>query len=560
MEKRRRRYRVLLAGFFLFMMFCTVASRIYDSVTVPRVLTSYATKKAVQTVVTGSGTVKEQETAFCSVYPGLRVESVAVTEGSRVKAGDELFRFQMASVSRKKEELERELQKLRLNLESEQISAETYSQVSQSELAARELSLAQRELAEGQQEYEEKRLEHEDKMNQLWWDFEDRQQLTEEELMRQQGQQIDAVHSEIRSARLARDQALREAERKTEDLQAQLERTEDETARENLEKQLARAQEDLEDLEAEWEVQLDDMENSRDLAEEQWDRIQRGETSSQEALRESYEAAAAQEEESWAAEEEKLKALQRSLEDAQWNAEVAVKNDAYAALSRQQQERLSEISCRLLEMDIENKEEEIGEVDAILEAEGRVAADRDGTVVAQEVAAGRVSTGEERLSIAYGSVMLEAEFDKEGQELSVGDLLTVAIPGTGRSVEAKIGEMNLLGGETGILRADLADLSLPIGTVTTYECRKQSEPFPKVIPLDALRKDMMGYFCLAARPERAILGEEYRAERVSLTVLYQGETDVAVDGLLYDADLVITDSNRIIAAGDRVRPVDRIER
>ena len=50
--------RRLLAGFFLFMLGCTVASRIYDSVTVPKVTTSPARRKAVETRVEGTGTVK----------------------------------------------------------------------------------------------------------------------------------------------------------------------------------------------------------------------------------------------------------------------------------------------------------------------------------------------------------------------------------------------------------------------------------------------------------------------------------------------------------------------
>ena len=82
---KKRLYRRLLAGFFLMMLGFTIASRIYDSITVPKVKTAWMKEKAVETVVTGTGTVRERDLFFCSIYPGLRVMSVSAAPGKQVE-------------------------------------------------------------------------------------------------------------------------------------------------------------------------------------------------------------------------------------------------------------------------------------------------------------------------------------------------------------------------------------------------------------------------------------------------------------------------------------------
>ncbi len=554
MEHRRNWRRILLAGFFLVMVACTLISRIYESVSVPKVLTVFPKRKSVETVIAGTGTVREVQTDFCSVYPEIRIAEVSVTPGSQVKTGDELFRFQMASLEEKKNALELELQKARLNLERLAISAEAYGQVSQTELASRELLLAQRELAMGQQEYEAKWLEHQANLEKLKKDYERKKELAEDELLLQQEQQINGAYGELRSARESRNEEIQAAKREIEDLKEELEAADGSDP--ELEKQLARAQEDLAELERQWKSRINSIEDSYDMLEYENRRIQRGETSSRQAMDEAYEAAVKQENAAWEAEVNTLKALEKKIGDAQWDLDVAAREDEYVRLTAEQKARLSEVDRRLQELEIASLEKEIGRVDEMIAADGVVTAGRDGTVIHQELTAGRTSTGEERLSIAYGARVFEAEFDKEGQELSSGDLLSIDIPGSSRSVEAKIDSLNLLGEDTGTFRANLEELDLPIGTVTSYRCRKVSDTYQKVIPLEALRKDMTGYYCLAVRSRSAVLGEEFWAERMELTVLQMGDREAAVEGAILESDRLISAGNQVVNTGDRVRPVE----
>ncbi len=324
----------------------------------------------------------------------------------------------------------------------------------------------------------------------------------------------------------------------------------------DLQKQLERAREDLEAVEEQWRIRIRDIQNRRDDLQFQYDRVLSGETSSQEALEESYEAAVKQEEEAWKAEEEKLEALRQNVENAQWELDVAARQDAYASLTEDQRSRLAQIDRRLQELTISGVERRLGELETMIAADGKVCASTDGTVVVQELVPGRTSTGEERLVIAFGSRIFEAEFDKKGQEMSVGDRLSIAIPGSSRSVEATITGMNLLGEENGVFRADLDELALPIGTVTSYQCRRVSDTYQMVIPLEALRRDANGYYCLAVRSKSGVMGQEFQARRVELQVLDQGSTEAAVEGALSASDEVITAGNKFISDGSRVRPVE----
>jgi len=127
----------ILWGFLLLMLACTFISRIYDSVTVPKVLTTTAKQKAVETLVEGTGTVTVKEKQFCSVYPQLRVKQTAVIPGSEVKEGDTLFWYDMESILEKKEELQAGLEKIRINIEKEQVSQESGQGLTQEETAGK---------------------------------------------------------------------------------------------------------------------------------------------------------------------------------------------------------------------------------------------------------------------------------------------------------------------------------------------------------------------------------------------------------------------------------------
>ena len=343
MEHRRRWYRRILIGFFLFMLAGTLISRIYDSMTVPKVLTAYAKRKSVETIISGTGTVKERETVLCDIFPGLKVESVSVSAGSEVKTGDELFHFQMASVLEEKESLEEELQRAQLNLQRLGVASETYAAVTQTELAQRELALAQQALAEGQKEYDAQWAEHFVNRKNLDAEYERKRTMSDDELILSQEQQLASAEKELRNARSSRDGQIQEKQQEIDELKAKIEAAKGgspsapvasganaaagiagaETSAGNagssagadtaaLEKQLAAAQRELEELKGQWELTISDIRYRYDTLSIQYDRLMNGETTAQEALRDSYEADLKQEDAEEKAGQDALEALTKS--------------------------------------------------------------------------------------------------------------------------------------------------------------------------------------------------------------------------------------------------------
>jgi len=547
--------RLALLFFFLFMGACTMISRVYDSITIPKVRTTVTKRKAVETMVEGMGTVKVKEKSGYMAEAGLRIGKVMVLPGSEVGEGDVLFSYDSGSMADKKEKVLRDLEQIDLDIEKEQISLETYSGLTQTEGAQWELAMAQRELEEGQVKYDKAMEEHNEELQRLKDNYEDSLSLTEEELWQQQVREWESARNSLDAAKNSRDRELRAAGRNVEDLEEQLAAAGDEETARKLERNLKRAKEDMEDLRKSWEEQVTSASFQMDFVESQEDRIQAGQTTAQEARKEAYEAAVKQQEEAMEAAGEELETLKKAVEKAQWQVSAARKEDSAAAILEEQKRRLSQLTMKGLENNREVKEEELARLEELIGQGGQVKAKENGVVVDVEITAGKTATGEELLTLAVGGSMFEGAFEKEDQKLSKGDAISITIPGTPRTKEAVIDSMNLLGDTDGIFQADLGDLELDLGTVAGYCCRKQSDIFPKVIPLEGLRKDMKGYYCLVARSRPSILGEEFRADRVEVQVVFQGSTEVAVEGSIFEDDRVIVSESQTIGEGDRVRPV-----
>ncbi len=546
-----------LPAFFIFMMVCTILSRVYDSVTIPKVRTAQAKRKSVETVIEGTGTVKVKDKTYRTVMGGLRIGRVDVTLGSQVQEGDVLFWYDMEALGEKREELTQEIEQLALSLEKEQISRESYTQMTQTEAAQWELSLAERELEEGRLGFQESEADYHEALERLEEDYFDSVNLTEEELWMQQERDWESARNSLDMAKNSRDREVRAAQRKIEDIEEAIDSAaeEDEAALKKLEKQLERAREDLEDTENSWESQIEAARSQLEFANDQEDRIQSGLTTAQEAREESYEAAVKQEEEKLDGARKELEDLEKAVEQARWQLAAAQKQDQGARLSEEQKNRISKLTEQGLLLDRKARERERNRLEELMEKGGQVTAWENGVVADLEITAGKTATGEELVSLAVGDCQFEGAFAKDEQELSLGDTIEIAIPGTSGKKEAVIGRMNLLGDTDGIFQADLEGTQLALGTVTGYTCTRQSDIFEKVIPVTGLRKDMKGYYCLVARTRTSILGEEFRAERVDLQVIFKGDTEAAVEGAVFETDRVITGENKTIGEGDRVRPV-----
>lgn len=583
MERHMRRrilYRWLLGGFFLLMAGFTLASRIYDSMAVPKVHVAYLQSKEVWMVTEGSGQVKAMETVFCPVEPGIRIQSVAAVRGSQVEAGDELFCYDEESLRQIKEVRKKAWEKAKIALAKEQIDLEGIlsrdgagdpqkaasgaGAPTQGELAAQEAMFAARALEKGQAEYEEAELACEERKRELAEAYAYKEELTQEELLRAVEQELASGQRTLDGTEDDRERALREEERKIEDLEEELMRLEEEGGdEEEIEKaasRLDRAREDVRAIREQWDLQLDAAIAGLDISEESEAKILAGRTTAQLALKEAYEEALEQEDALLEEERKKVEALALDLEKAQLAWSNGMREDQAAHLDAEQKSRLSRLTQKELEMDCNEALEQLQRIEALIENGGIVRAGTKGTVTVQELTPGKRTSGGERVEIGVGGLTFCGSFPTEGEEegqagiLYPGDIVTLSLPGKTGSLEAQVRLVDLIGGEgQGSFLADLEDGALPIGTIADHSCARGSAAYDKVIPLKALQKDAGGHFCLVAREKESVLGRETVAERVDLTPILWGKEEVAVEGLLFREDPIIVEEKEGIKEGDRVR-------
>ena len=109
--------------------------------------------------------------------------------------------------------------------------------------------------------------------------------------------------------------------------------------------------------------------------------------------------------------------------------------------------------------------------------------------------------------------------------------------------------------EEATVAATVPDGEGKLGETADFSIVLESETYPTVIPIEALREDQKGFFCLAVEPQKTILGEELKAVRVDVTVLEKGDAKAAVSGAIGPDTRLIVSSNKGVAPGDRVRVV-----
>ena len=92
------------------------------------------------------------------------------------------------------------------------------------------------------------------------------------------------------------------------------------------------------------------------------------------------------------------------------------------------------------------------------------------------------------------------------------------------------------------------------GMEGAYVIEKESDiRYDWILPVEAVREDSKGAYCLAVRKTNTILGEEYVTERISLVKKAKDLNRVAVEGALTDKTKIIKESSKEIEEGDRVR-------
>lgn len=552
------------AVFLAFMAALTFLSRALDSFTVIRVKTGYGKQDVVLYTIQGEGELTAGKTVYISLPENMQVEEIAASPGQSVKAGDTVLTLQMEGLEEERDALSLEYKKAELALKQEQMSLAPVPQVTEETLALQQLAAAQRALELGNQDLTEAKEEHEKASIELEHDYVQKKNRTREQVKEDNRKAMKSARRSYESAQKSRDSAVRKAEREVEDKQKKLDRLEEQGASdeelERAELELERAGEDLEDIQEEEDLKVEEARAKMYAAEEDYEDVDYGERENQEDLRREYEDALEAEDEKLKEAGRKVQDLEESLYQAMEKVENARVSDAGTAAGEAAAREISVLKQESMKLDMEEIQKKQRKIEEYIESKGQIKAPVDGVVVDTGLQAGdRIQDGRQ-LRLAVGGLEMKAQIDRETAGaglLKKGSMMQVKLAGQSKNVETEVEDLNHLAEDGKIqVTAGMPEGQGRLGDLVSFTANIESGIYPCVIPIEALREDNEGYYCLAAEPEKTILGEELKAVRIQVDVLEKSSSAAAVSGPVTKEMKLITESGKPVSEGDRVRVVE----
>lgn len=552
------------AIFLAFMAALTFLSRALDSFTVIRVKTGYGKQDVVLYTIQGEGELTAGKTVYISLPENMQVEEIAASPGQSVKAGDTVLTLQMEGLEEERDALRLEYKKAELALKQEQMSLAPVPQVTEETLALQQLAAAQRALELGNQDLTEAKEEHEKASIELEHDYVQKKNRTREQVKEDNRKAMKSARRSYESAQKSRDSAVRKAEREVEDKQKKLDRLEEQGASdeelERAELEFERAGEDLEDIQEEENLKVEEARAKMYAAEEDYEDVDYGERENQEDLRREYEDALEAEDEKLKEAGRKVQDLEESLYQAMEKVENARVSDAGTAAGEAAAREMSVLKQESMKLDMEEIQKKQRKIEEFIDSKGQIKAPVDGVVVDTGLQAGdRIQDGRQ-LRLAVGGLEMKAQIDRETAGaglLKKGAMMQVKLAGQSKNVETEVEDLNHLAEDGKIqVTAGMPEGQGRLGDLVSFTANIESGIYPCVIPIEALREDNEGYYCLAAEPEKTILGEELKAVRIQVDVLEKSSSAAAVSGPVTKEMKLITESGKPVSEGDRVRVVE----
>ena len=479
------------AVFFLIMAVCTAVSRAAASMVVPKVTTGKVQEGKLSILIQGKGTVETREESLLSLQTGLRVEKILQT-GTVVKKGDVLLQYDQNYLQERIEEKQAEIKKLELAVEQAKLTGQPQARVEAAESAQRDVQLSEDNYAKAWEDYNAAAEAYETGVAGQQQNLDQELQAAEEEKERvlQQAQELEAA-GEAEEAEKLRQQAEENAEQRKAQAQSAYD-----SAIQELELQKSQAEESLQ--------------------------------------------------------------AQDSARAQAYNAyESAKEQDAAAAENDKKTAEAGSYTTQSAQVDLELAKKELEKLQKVQSENGEVKAPEDGVLKSSTIAADTAS-----LMFGWGGYRVKGNLTAEDlSKAETGDEVKIMVPGQGKTLKKNIGEIsgntNQQGeGQTaaGVFYAEMEEKEAVYGSEISYEISRQTDSsYKQVIPLSAVRKDSDGTFCLVAEEEKTVLGNEYRAKRVAVTVVEKDSTSAAITSSLGQEDKIITGSSKDIAPEDKVR-------
>ena len=549
-------------GFLIVMVIFTFLSRALDSVTIARVQTGYGKQGSVSYRITGEGTFEADRLSYRPLPEGMRVDTILARPGDVVQAGDTILTLQMEPLQEKREELTVALRQAELALEQERLSGREIPRVTQEMLALQQMEVDQRALELGRQDLADAQEEYDQNVDALRLEYDRLADRSEDEIRQDARNALKSARRVYDAAKLDRDSAVKRAEREVREKQKKLDRLnaqEDpsEEAVADAEEALAAAEEDLELVKEEQDILVEEAKASLRSAEEDYDDRSYDTLKAQEDCKKAYEDGVKAEDEKLALAQRKVLELEEALRQSGQNLENARITDAGTRSEEEKTREISRLRQESMELDLEQKRRSLAKVEELISREGAVTAVSRAVVAGLDLQEGGLIGAADQIRLAEGRMLFRAQVDKEEAALlAQGQRMSLKRTGEAKELNAVVESVDRLS-EDGkcTVSASLAEGEGWLGETCSFTVVLQSGVYPMVIPIEALREDTIGYFCLAVQPEKTILGEELTAVRVNVEVLEKSSTSAAVSGAVTSVTPLVLSSNKSVSPGDRVRGV-----
>ena len=549
-------------GFLIVMVIFTFLSRALDSVTIARVQTGYGKQGSVSYRITGEGTFEADRLSYRPLPEGMRVDTILARPGDVVQAGDTILTLQMEPLQEKREELAVALRQAELALEQERLSGREIPRVTQEMLALQQMEVDQRALELGRQDLADAQEEYDQNVDALRLEYDRLADRSEDEIRQDARNALKSARRVYDAAKLDRDSAVKRAEREVREKQKKLDRLnaqEDpsEEAVADAEEALAAAEEDLELVKEEQDILVEEAKASLRSAEEDYDDRSYDTLKVQEDCKKAYEDGVKAEDEKLSLAQRKVLELEEALRQSGQNLENARITDAGTRSEEEKTREISRLRQESMELDLEQKRRSLAKVEELISREGAVTAVSRAVVAGLDLQEGGLIGAADQIRLAEGRMLFQAQVDKEDAALlAQGQRMSLKRTGEAKELNAVVESVDRLS-EDGkcTVSASLAEGEGWLGETCSFTVVLQSGVYPMVIPIEALREDTIGYFCLAVQPEKTILGEELTAVRVNVEVLEKSSTSAAVSGPVTSVTPLVLSSNKSVSPGDRVRGV-----
>ncbi len=250
-----------------------------------------------------------------------------------------------------------------------------------------------------------------------------------------------------------------------------------------------------------------------------------------------------------------LKAAERAYQTAQGVYQIAQQDDANSQTNDAIAQNASQMALNEMQVELTALQNEMDKISALKEAGGIVTSQADGVFETVQAAEGSITTGEEQIVLVVGSMEACGLIpDDKIAAVKAGDEIEAVLQGETKPKTLEI--ERIAQDEEGryVWYAELPEGSYRVGTSLTYQySQKWENSYDMLIPLSALREAAGSSYVLIAEMKPSVLGESYTAVKVNVTVLEKDDRSAAVETNLPKEAKLITESNKYVKEGDRVR-------